>query len=136
MRREVRQMFGLLTVPLIVWCLVSSYYVVRANTGLGFKITQKPALQVSTHLVGRVFVPAFPDEMVSTEAPSNATSGEPTTFLWQSEGYRVRLDTEKKIMTVQSPHFMHDALLKYDGWRWCGFTNIPDRKSPIQVNVW
>lgn len=126
MRREVRNILVLLAIPCVIWCLVSLYYVIRSYTNLGFQIKNKPALQVSTHLVGTRFVNAFPDDMVSSI----------DTLKWSSPAYTVQIDPNKKTMTVHSPRFVRDAQLTYDGWRWGGFANIPNRKSPIKVDVW
>lgn len=126
MRREVKLMITLLCVPALLWCLVSLYYVIRSMTSLGFQIKNKPAVQVSTHLVGTRFVNAFPDEMVATTGPLD----------WSNDQYTIHLDSERKTMTVSSPRFVRDVSLTYDGWRWCGFANIPNRKSPIKVDVW
>lgn len=138
MRREVRQMLGLLAVPVTVWIFVSSYYTARSWSNLGFQIKEKRDLQVSTHLVGTIFVNAFPDEMVSILTPQSDRHDPtiPGPITWKSDSYHVQFDPDKNIVTVKSGRFLQDAQLKYDGWRWCGFANIPNRKSPIKVDVW
>lgn len=127
MRREVRIIFISLAVPVIIWSLVSLYYVARSFTNLGFRIAQKQEVQVTTRFVGVIFYNAFPDEMAKA-------GNSPLT--WNSANYSVQIDPDTKIMTLKSQRFVKDAQLKYDGWRWQGFANIPTRVSPIQVDVW
>ena len=130
MQREVKLIFTVLIAPLSIWILVSLFYWTRSLSNKGDKVTQEKELVVWTHLVGGMqrYSDAFPPEKVV------ATVGSP--LVWTGSSYTVNTDPKTRELSVDSKRFSKPVALKYDGWRWQGFANIPERKLPVKVEVW
>lgn len=127
--QDVKIIFGIIALPILLWCSVAGFYLARSYTDRGLEIVGDKTLQVSTHLVGGSmrFADAFPDEIiVASDGNTN----------WSGTNYTVNLDVNSQVMLVKSSRFTSDVSLKYDGWRWQGFVNIPGRTLPVKVDVW
>jgi hypothetical protein len=129
MSRDVKLIFGVVATPIVIWCLVTGYFIVRSLTDKGMKVQSRNDLTVWVHPIGGLtrYGDHFPIETVK----SVNNSGH-----WLNSEYKIDLYIENKTLAIESSRFVSPVNLKYDGWKWQGFANTPGRKLPLKVEVW